>query len=398
MCLHRQATIARFLMGIARITELNTDIPGIVQPVEWASDSSGYSLRLVDQTLLPQRLHYFVCASVEDLADAIRTLKVRGAPAIGVAAGYGLSLAANLSSAQDLASLLGDLSSAAEQLRITRPTAVNLAWALDTVLREAYAAPADVPSIKGAVHRAAARIDAENREATTRMGRYGADLLPDGANVLTHCNAGPLAAGGIGSALGVIYTAHSQGKRLHVWVDETRPVLQGARLTAWELGQWGVPCTLVADNMAASLMRAGRVDAVIVGADRIAANGDVANKIGTYGLAVLAHAHDIPFYVVAPVSTIDPAIESGADIEIEERHADEITHHGGQRYAPEGVAVYNPAFDVTPSVLVSCIITESGISRPPFGESLRQACALSGNARPVPAGNGAVAISEGVSL
>jgi methylthioribose-1-phosphate isomerase len=205
------------------------------------------------------------------------------------------------------------------------------------------------------------------------MGEHGAALLRDGMNVLTHCNAGPLAAGGIGSALGIIYTAHRQGKGLHVWVDETRPLLQGARLTAWELTRWGVPCTLIADNMAASVMAAGRVDAVITGADRIAANGDAANKIGTYGLAVLARAHSIPFYMVAPVSTLDLSLADGRAITIEERKAAEITHHGGVLLAPDGVAVYNPAFDVTPSGLISAIITESGVARPPYGESLLRA-------------------------
>jgi methylthioribose-1-phosphate isomerase len=201
-------------------------------------------------------------------------------------------------------------------------------------------------------------------------------------NVLTHCNAGPLAAGGIGTALGVIYTAHKQGKKLHVWVDETRPLLQGARLTAWELGQWGIPYTLIADNMAASLMKAGRVDLVITGADRIAANGDVANKIGTYGLAVLARAHGLPYCVAAPSSTIDPHMPTGDDIAIEERHADEVTHHGGALMAPQHALVYNPAFDVSPAGLVSCIITESGLLRPPFEEGLRQTAALSWRARP----------------
>jgi methylthioribose-1-phosphate isomerase len=191
-------------------------------------------------------------------------------------------------------------------------------------------------------------------------------------NVVTHCNAGPLAAGGIGSALGVIYTAHEQGKRLHVWVDETRPVLQGARLTTWELAQWGVPHTLITDNMAASLMQAGKVEAVIVGADRIAANGDTANKIGTYGLAVLAYHHRIPFYVVAPVSTIDAKIADGTEIVIEERHGEEVTHHGGKVYAPEGTRVFNPAFDVTPNHLISAIISESGVARPPFEDALRR--------------------------
>jgi methylthioribose-1-phosphate isomerase len=349
-------------------SQLNGEVP---QPVQWLPDGT---LVLVDPPLLPSRLTYLTCPSIEDLADAIRTLKVRGAPALGIAAAYGLALAANLSAARDVSSLLADLESAAAVLRSTRPTAVNLAWALNTVLSAARAASlsGDADRVREAVLAEAHRIEQQNQEANLRMGEHGAQLFADGMNVLTHCNAGPLAAGGIGTALGLLYTAHRQGKRLHVWVDETRPLLQGARLTAWELACWGIPCTLIADNMAASIMQAGKVDAVLTGADRIAANGDAANKIGTYGLAVLAGAHNIPFYIAAPTSTIDLDVSTGSRIKIEERHADEITHHGGSRLAPEGVNVYNPAFDVTPSRLVSCIITESGILRPPYNSSLAQ--------------------------
>ena len=343
-----------------------TAATGVPSPIAWLADGA---LQLVDQTLLPSQMTYISCHSVADLAGAIRTLKVRGAPTIGAAAAYGLCIAADHSPAANLSAFLGDLSSAASVLRSTRPTAVNLSWALDTVLAAARKANT-IEEARSAVHATAERIERENEQANERMGAHGAQLLHDGMNVLTHCNAGPLAAGGIGSALGVIYTAHHQGKRLHIWVDETRPLLQGARLTAWELQQWGIPCTLIADNMAASLMRAGRVDAVLVGADRIAANGDVANKIGTYSLAALAHMHNIPLYVAAPTSTIDLSISTGSDIVIEERHADEVSHHGGKRLAPEGVAVYNPAFDVTPNELVSCIITEAGVMRPPFNLSL----------------------------
>jgi methylthioribose-1-phosphate isomerase len=328
--------------------------------VEW---SPGGPIKLVDQTALPLELEFVHCRSVDDLAGAIRTLKVRGAPSIGVAAAYGLALAADLSAASRVEPLVADLESAAITLRNTRPTAVNLPWALDSVLAAARAAaPAGAEAVREATRREARRIDRDNQEATRAMGRHGAELLRDGMNVLTHCNTGPLAAGGIGSALGVIYTAHEEGKRLHVWVDETRPLLQGARITTWELSRWGVPCTLIADNMAASLMRAGRVDIVLVGADRIAANGDVANKIGTYGLAVLARAHGIPFYAVAPTSTLDPNVPTGSHIAIEERHPDEVTHHRGTRFAPPGVQAYNPAFDVTPAELVSGIITELAIS------------------------------------
>lgn len=326
-------------------------------------------IRLIDQTLLPGQVEYVYCGSVEQLADSIRTLKVRGAPAIGVAAAYGLYLAATNSRASDTNGLMADLHAAADVLRATRPTAVNLGWGLDEVLRAAEREAdrsGEYLEVGAAVLATAERIERENTEANLRMGEYGAALLRNGMNVLTHCNTGPLAAGGIGSALGVIYTAHNDGKDLHVWVDETRPVLQGARLTAWELGLWGIPHTLLADNMAASLMAAGRVDAVLVGADRIAANGDTANKIGTYGLAVLANYHNIPFYVVAPQSTLDPSLPDGSHIKIEQRAPEEVTHHGGKLYAPEGTQVYNPAFDVTPNSLISAIITESGVMRPPF--------------------------------
>jgi methylthioribose-1-phosphate isomerase len=341
----------------------DTEREGVPSPVEWLPEGG---VRLVDQSLLPLTLGYLHCTTVEELADAIRTLKVRGAPALGVAAGYGLALAALRSQEASGEALLRELDEAAALLRSTRPTAVNLGWALDTVLAAARSAGSSPERIKEVVLAEAQRIERENEEANGRMGRYGSELLRDGMNVLTHCNAGPLAACGIGTALGVLYTAHSEGKDLHVWVDETRPVLQGARLTAWELSRWGIPSTLVADNMAASLMRAGNVDAVITGADRIAANGDAANKIGTYGLAVLAHAHNVPFYIAAPLSTFDPRIANGDEITIEERHADELTHHAGTRTAPEGIKVYNPAFDVTPHTLITGIITECGVFRPPY--------------------------------
>jgi methylthioribose-1-phosphate isomerase len=346
------------------------------QSVEWLT---GGTVRLIDQTLLPQRLEYVDCGTIDKLADCIRALKVRGAPSIGVAAAYGLCLAAKNSRSPDVPGLLADLHAAADTLRATRPTAVNLSWALGEVLQAAAQEAilsGEYEDVRAAVRAAAERIDRDNQEANRRMGLLGFELLHDGMNILTHCNTGPLAAGGIGSALGLIYTAHTQGKALHVWVDETRPLLQGTRLTTWELQQWGVPCTLIADNMAASLMAEGRVDAVLVGADRIAANGDTANKVGTYGLAVLADAHKIPLFVAAPTSTFDLSIPDGSGIKIEQRHPDEITHYGGaagERYAPEGVVVYNPAFDVTPGRLISAIISESGVSRQPYIETLRQA-------------------------
>jgi len=341
-------------------------------PVEWLPEGT---LRLVDQTRLPTELEHFFPHSVEELANAIRTLKVRGAPSIGIAAAYGLCLAAFLSPSTRVDSLLADLESAANTLLNTRPTAANLAWALRRVLDAARdsALSGDVDAVKAAVRDEAERIDRDNQDANRRIGEHGATLLEEGMNVLTHCNAGPLAAGGIGTALGVIYTAHRQGKRVHVWVGETRPLLQGARLTAWELSRWGVPCTLIADNMAASLMRDGRIDAVLVGADRIAANGDLANKIGTYGLAALAHLHRIPFYSAAPTSTFDLSTPAGDLIKIEERHPDEVTQIGGRQLAPEGIGAYNPAFDVTPKGLVTAIITESGVLRTPYARSLAHA-------------------------
>lgn len=352
-------------LGMTQILGQQPIVGEVPQPVEWLPDNS---LRLVDQTLLPSRLDYVYCRSLDTLAEAICALRVRGAPTIGVAAAYGLLIAANLSAARNIPSLLADLESAAALLRGTRPTAVNLPWALDTVLAAARraATSSSLQDVKEAVHDQAQRIDRENRQANERMGEYGSQLLRDGMNILTHCNAGPLAAGGIGTALGVIYTAHRQGKHLRIWVDETRPVLQGARLTTWELGRWGVPYTLIADSAAASLMRAGCVDAIITGADRIAANGDVANKIGTYGLATLAHAHNTPFYVAAPTSTFDLNIPNGESIKIEERPAHEITHHGGKRLTPQDAMVYNPAFDVTPACLINAIITEVGLIYPPL--------------------------------
>ena len=341
-------------------------------PVEWLQDGS---LRLVDQSRLPLQLEHFYPRSIEELAFAIRTLKVRGAPSIGIAAAYGLCLAASLSRSAEVASLIAELELAANTLRDTRPTAANLAWALRSVLDAAHNASQSggIDAVKAAVSAQAEQIDRANRDANRRIGEHGATLLEDGMNLLTHCNAGPLAAGGIGTALGVIYTAHRQGKRLHVWVCETRPLLQGARITTWELSQWGVPCTLIADSMAASLMREGRVDAVLVGADRIAANGDLANKIGTYGLAALAHLHRIPFYSAAPTSTIDLSTPAGDLITIEERDPGEVTHHGGTQLAPEGIGVYNPAFDVTPKGLVTAIISESGVLHTPFTRSLAHA-------------------------
>jgi methylthioribose-1-phosphate isomerase len=329
------------------------------------------ALELIDQRLLPGELVVERCADLASVARAIKELRVRGAPAIGVAAAYGMVVAALTSRADDLAGLRAELERAADQLRATRPTAVNLAWAVARV--QAAGRRADsVEGLRAALAAEADRIASEDLEACHRMGAHGADLIPEGAGVLTHCNAGGLATSGYGTALGVIRAAWEKGRLREVIADETRPVLQGARLTAWELQRDGIPVTLIADGAAAHMMSRGRVQAVIVGADRIAANGDVANKIGTYGIALAAAAHGIPFYVAAPTSTIDLAVPSGEAIPIEERSEDEVTTVRGQRIAPEGVAVANPAFDVTPARLVTAIVTERGIAREPYSQSLAE--------------------------
>jgi methylthioribose-1-phosphate isomerase len=334
--------------------------------LEWRDGA----LILIDQRRLPGDLVYETCADVDAVARAISELRVRGAPAIGVSAAYGLVIAANASRAETLPELRRDVEAAAAQLRATRPTAVNLGWALDETLR-ALDGASDVRAARAALAAKADQLAREDLAACRRIGDNGAPLIPPGARVLTHCNAGALATVGYGTALGVIRSAHAQGRLSEVLVDETRPVLQGARLTAWELVREGIPATLIADGAAAHYMARGRVDAVVVGADRIAANGDVANKIGTYGLAVLAHAHGIPFYVAAPVSTLDLSIVSGEHIPIEERAAEEVTTIGGQRIAPEGVRVGNPAFDVTPARYVTAIVTERGVAEAPYEASLR---------------------------
>jgi methylthioribose-1-phosphate isomerase len=334
------------------------------------------ALRLVDQTRLPGTYAVVTCATLPAVARAIRTLQVRGAPAIGVAAAYGLALSARDCSearAEDGEQALGALAAAADTLRATRPTAVNLGWALDRVLGRAHAhlqAGGTPTTLPGVLLDEAQSIAAEDNAACRAMGALGAELIADGDVLLTHCNAGSLATAGMGTALAPILTAHQHGKRVRVFVDETRPVLQGARLTTWELARAGVPHTLITDNMAAHFMRSASIRGVFVGADRIAANGDVANKIGTYGLAVLARAHAIPLYVVAPCSTIDRALADGSSIPIEERSPDEVRRIGGVLIAPADVLVANPAFDVTPGHLVAAIITEAGIARAPYITSL----------------------------
>jgi methylthioribose-1-phosphate isomerase len=320
-----------------------------VSPITWRDGA----LHLLDQRRLPAEEAWLRCETPEQVADAIRSLAVRGAPAIGIAAAYGLALAAGRGE---------DLPAAAALLADTRPTAVNLRWALDRALRAG-----------DAVLEEAHAIAREQLEADRRMGELGAQLFAAGDRVLTHCNTGALATGGRGTAGGVLRTAWEQGRLAHVWVDETRPLLQGARLTAWELGREGIPYRVVADSGAGSLMARGLVSRVIVGADRIARNGDVANKIGTYPLAVLADRHGIPFYVAAPVSTIDPGTPDGASIEIEERDGAEVVEVAGHRVAPEDAEATNPAFDVTPAELVTAIVTEAGVLESPYGEAIDRA-------------------------
>jgi methylthioribose-1-phosphate isomerase len=340
-------------------------------------------VRLIDQRRLPAEEVMLDCHDYHAVARAIKTLAVRGAPAIGVAAALGLVVGARGIDAVDFEQFWGRFTEICSVMAATRPTAVNLFWAIERMKACAQAhRQLSVAELKGRLEQEALHILEEDIANNRRMGRHGQELIPDQARVLTHCNAGALATAGYGTALGVIRAAVEQGKRVQVVADETRPVLQGARLTAWELHKDGIPVTLIADTMAASLMRRGMIDLVIVGADRIAANGDVANKIGTYAVAVLARAHGIPFYVAAPLSTIDASLPSGDDIPIEERQPDEVTHLADRQIAPTGVSVLNPAFDVTPHEYVHAIITETGVLRPPLGRSI--ALALGGGAHPVP--------------
>jgi len=317
-----------------------------VTPLKW----DGNSLSLLDQRLLPNQEVWIDCRTASEVAEAIRTMVVRGAPAIGVSAAFGMALARMRGD---------DLQQAATELKGARPTAVNLAWAVDRMLEH------------GGDRTEAERICAEDVEGNKRLGRYGAELLGQRATVLTHCNAGALATAGYGTALGVIRAAIESGKRIAVFADETRPYLQGARLTAWELQRENIDTTLITDNMSGHFFQQGAFDAVIVGADRIAANGDTANKIGTYTVAVLADAHKVPFYVAAPLSTIDPACPNGAAIPIEERSAQEVVDIFGSRVAPEGIRVRHPAFDMTPARLITAIITDRGVLRPPYEEAIR---------------------------
>ncbi len=328
-------------------------------------------VHILDQTKLPLETVYLECTHWEQVADAISRMCIRGAPAIGVAAAMGVALGAQGSKAEDFSELSKELEVICQGLSKTRPTAVNLFWALDKMRRAAESmGNLTIAQIKERLRDKAVQMWQEDIDICRRIGKHGADLIPEGASILTHCNAGALATAGYGTALGVVRAAHSQGKNIRVYADETRPFLQGARLTAWELHQEGIPVTLITDNMAGHFMSRGKISVIVVGADRIAANGDVANKIGTYTVAVLARENGIPFYVAAPRSTLDLSLSSGADIPIEERDPNEVTHFHGYPIAPAGVVAAHPAFDVTPARYVTAIITEDGISRPPYNESL----------------------------
>jgi methylthioribose-1-phosphate isomerase len=330
---------------------------------------------MLDQTRLPHERVDRRCETVDALVDAIRELAIRGAPALGVAAAMGLALAAERSQAQDLDGLRDDLAAASAQLAASRPTAVNLAWALGEAQRTVEAA-GDRDDARAALRGLAGSIHAAEEARCRAMGAHGAALLPRGARILTHCNAGALATGGYGSALGVVRAAHAADPSIHVWVDETRPLLQGSRLTAWELAEDGIPHAIVADAAAGQLFARGLVDAVVFGADRIARNGDVANKVGSYTLSVLARAHGVPLYVVAPTSSIDGALADGGGIPIEQRSQDEVRSFAGVRVAPGESPALNPAFDVTPAANVTAIVTELGVHRPPFAASLVAALGL----------------------
>lgn len=341
----------------------------MIQTLEW-TDSG---VRFIDQTKLPTEEVYVICKTHAEVADAIRNMVVRGAPAIGVAAAMGIALGMKNSSASSADELQQEFEDICDVMGKTRPTAVNLFWAIGRMRKQFESLRTRPPAqIRQALVEEAQRMHAQDIAANQAMGRYGATLMPASGGVLTHCNAGALATCGYGTALGVIRAAVEQGKKIHVYADETRPFLQGARLTAWELVKDGIPTTVISDNMAGALMKQGRIRVIVVGADRIAANGDVANKIGTYTVAVLAKEHNLPFYVAAPFSTIDLATPDGSKIPLEQRSAKEVTHIGGKQIVPDGAAVENPAFDVTPAKYVSAIVTERGIARAPYSESLRQ--------------------------
>ena len=339
-----------------------------VNTIEWKDRT----LRIIDQTLLPTEFERITLDTLEEVWEAIKSLRVRGAPAIGVCAAFGVLVGLKQKAPQTGADALSVAVEGADYLATSRPTAVNLFWALDRIKTRAAALdPATTPEeVFAQLEEEAVQILHEDQRRCRLIGEHGAALIEEGAGVLTHCNAGGLATADYGTALAVMFRAHEEGRRFHVFADETRPLLQGARLTAWELLQAGIDVTLICDNAAAQVMREGKVQIVIVGADRIAANGDAANKIGTYSVALLAKAHDIPFYVAAPASTFDLSIQSGEHIPIEQRPSEEITAGFGKQTAPDGVKTYNPAFDVTPAHLIAGIVTEHGVLRPPLSESI----------------------------
>lgn len=341
------------------------------QTLRWEGDATG-TLWLIDQTLLPGEFREMECSTVEEVWEAIKVLRVRGAPAIGVSAAYGLVIGTQSARNKARVELDAELQRVQEYLASSRPTAVNLFWALNRMMRTANAHPAlSAVEMHDLLLMEAKSIDAEDKQMCLDIGRHGSELLADGFGVLTHCNAGGLATAGDGTALSVMFAAAAAGKSLHIFADETRPLLQGARLTSWELQQRGIPVTVICDNAAAKVMREGRIQAVVTGADRIAANGDAANKIGTYGVAVLAKFHDIPFYVAAPSSTFDLSLSSGLDIPIEQRDRNEIAGELRAMTVPVGVPVYNPAFDVTPAELITGIITQYGVIESPTTDRIQ---------------------------
>src|SRR5579871_3138054 len=351
----------------------------MIETLEWTDAG----VRFIDQTKLPTEETYVVCTTHGQVADVIRTMVVRGAPAIGVSAAMGIALGVKNSVAASESELRREFDEIARIIGETRPTAVNLFWAIQRMKAKLDSLRGkSIVEIKSALIEESKRMHAEDIAANQAMGRHGATLMPSSGGVLTHCNAGALATAGYGTALGVIRAAVEQGKKIHVYADETRPFLQGSRLTAWELMKDGIPTTVISDNMAGAMMGQGKIAAIVVGADRIAANGDVANKIGTYTVAVLAKEHNIPFYVAAPISTVDLACPDGSKIPIEQRNEKEVTHIAGRQMVPNGVAVENPAFDVTPAKYVAAIITEKGIAKPPFYNSLRKLAAEGAEVHP----------------
>jgi methylthioribose-1-phosphate isomerase len=341
----------------------------MIQTLEWTKSGVVF----IDQTKLPTEEVYVTCTTHQQVADAIRNMIVRGAPAIGVAAAMGIALGVKNSKAENIADLKKEFGEICENIGATRPTAVNLFWAIRRMTEKFESLRTrTIPQIQQAFIEEAQRMHAEDIAANQAMGRHGATLMPSSGGVLTHCNAGALATAGYGTALGVIRAAVEQGKKIHVYADETRPFLQGSRLTAWELMKDGIPTTVISDNMAGVMMQQGKIGAIVVGADRIAANGDVANKVGTYTVAVLAKENGIPFYVAAPLSTVDLEAPDGSRIPIEQRNKREVTHIGGKQMTPDGVGIENPAFDVTPAKYITAIITERGIARAPYQHSLSE--------------------------